>query len=65
VHAHVDKLVSVVKMATVLQIVLPKNSISLCFSGGGKRTRWKDIHKEIFPVNVGKYLSRKGVYNWV
>jgi hypothetical protein len=25
----------------------------------------KDIHKEIFPVNSGKCLSRKAVHNWV
>jgi hypothetical protein len=25
----------------------------------------KDIHKEMFPVYGGKYLSRKAVYNWV
>jgi hypothetical protein len=25
----------------------------------------EDIHKEIFPVYSGKYLSRKEVYKWV
>jgi hypothetical protein len=25
----------------------------------------KDIHKEMFPVNGGKCLSRKAVHNWV
>jgi hypothetical protein len=25
----------------------------------------KDIHKEMFPVYVGKCLSRKAVHNWV
>jgi hypothetical protein len=25
----------------------------------------KDAHKEMFPVYVGKCLSRKAVYNWV
>jgi hypothetical protein len=25
----------------------------------------KDIHKEMFPVYGGKYLSRKAVHNWV
>jgi hypothetical protein len=25
----------------------------------------KDIHKEIFPVQDGKCLSRKTVHNWV
>jgi hypothetical protein len=25
----------------------------------------KDIHEEMFPVYVGKCLSRKAVHNWV
>jgi hypothetical protein len=25
----------------------------------------KDIHKEMFPVYDGKYLSRKAVQNWL
>jgi hypothetical protein len=25
----------------------------------------KDIHKEMFPVYVGKCLSRKAVHSWV
>jgi hypothetical protein len=25
----------------------------------------KDIHKEMFPVYCGKYLSRGAVHNWV
>jgi hypothetical protein len=25
----------------------------------------KDIHKEMFPVDGGKCLSRKAVHNWV
>jgi hypothetical protein len=24
----------------------------------------RDIHKEMFPVYGGKYLSRKAVHNW-
>jgi hypothetical protein len=31
----------------------------------GKGLNAKDIHKEIFPVYVGKCLSRKAVHNWV
>jgi hypothetical protein len=25
----------------------------------------KDIHKEMFPVYGGKYLSRKAIHNWI
>jgi hypothetical protein len=25
----------------------------------------KDIHKEMYPVYAGKYLSHKAVHNWV
>jgi hypothetical protein len=31
----------------------------------GKRTQWKDFHKEMFHVYGGKCLSRKGVHNWI
>jgi hypothetical protein len=30
-----------------------------------KRLNAKDIHKEMFPVDGGKCLSRKAVHNWV
>jgi hypothetical protein len=50
-HAHVQRLVSVVKMATVLEDVLPKNIVLLCvFFLWEKRLNAKDIHKEMFPV---------------
>jgi hypothetical protein len=33
--------------------------------GGAKGLNAKDIHKEMFPVYGGKYLSRKAVHNWM
>jgi hypothetical protein len=31
----------------------------------GKRLNAKDIHREMFPVYSGKYLSRKAVHRWI
>jgi hypothetical protein len=31
----------------------------------GKGLNAKDVHKEMFRVYGGKYLSRKTVHNWV
>jgi hypothetical protein len=62
-HAHVQRLVSVVKMATVLGL-LPKSSVLVCFLWA-KGLNAKDIHKEKFPVYGGKCLSCKAVHNWV
>jgi hypothetical protein len=59
--AHVQRLVSVVKMATVLEVCTNEEQRSVV------RLMWeiglnaKDNHKEIFPLYGGKYLSRKAV----
>jgi hypothetical protein len=55
-HAHVQRLVSVVKMATVLEGVLTKSSILLCVLLWAKELNAKDFHKEMFPVYGGKCL---------
>jgi hypothetical protein len=60
-RAHIQRLVSVVKMATVLEGVLPKSGVLLC-AFVGKSFTPKDIHKEIFPFYGGKCLSRKAVH---
>jgi hypothetical protein len=52
--AHVQKLVSVVKMATVLECILLKSSVLLCIFLWAKGPNAKDIHTEIFPVYRGK-----------
>jgi hypothetical protein len=61
-----SELVSVVKMATVLEECtrLPKSSVLLCVFVG-TRTNAKDIHKETFPVHGGECWSRKAVHSWV
>jgi hypothetical protein len=59
-HAHVQRLVSVVKVATMLQGYTTEEQRSVV------RFLWaKYIHKEMFPVYGGKCLSRKAVLNWI
>jgi hypothetical protein len=53
-HAHVQRMVSVVKMVTMLEGILLKSSILLCVSFlWAKRLDAKDIHKGMFPVYGG------------
>jgi hypothetical protein len=57
-------MVSVVKMATVLETCVPKSSVLLCvFFLWAKGVSAKDIHKEAVPVYGGKCLSRTAVHN--
>jgi hypothetical protein len=58
-------LVSVVKMATVLEENTTDEQRSIVHFLWEKRLNAKDIHKQIFPVYGGKCLSRKAVHNWV
>jgi hypothetical protein len=65
-HAHIQKLVSVVKNVTMLEecaTELERSVVRFFFWAKGLNA--KDIHKEIFPVYVAKCLSRKAVRNWV
>jgi hypothetical protein len=55
-HALVQKLVLVVKMATVLEDVQPKNSGFFCVFLWTEGLNAKDIHKEMFPVYGGNYF---------
>jgi hypothetical protein len=50
-------------MATVLEgyIIEEQRSVMRFFLWANA----KDIHKEVFPVYVGKCLSRKAVHSWV
>jgi hypothetical protein len=64
-HGHVQKLVSVVKMATVLKGVLPKSNVMFCISLWTKELNAKEIHEEMFHVYDGKCLLHKMVHNWV
>jgi hypothetical protein len=65
VHAHVQRMVSVVKLATVLEVVLPKSSILLCVFCGQTRLNAKNINNKMFPVHGVKCLSCEAVQNWV
>jgi hypothetical protein len=52
-HEHVERLVSVVKMATVLnECTIEEHSSLLLFLW--KELDAKDIHNEMFPVYAGK-----------
>jgi hypothetical protein len=60
---HVQWLVLVVKMATMLEEYITEEQHSvvhfLCSKGLSARD-----HKEMFPVYVGKCLSRKAIPSW-
>jgi hypothetical protein len=62
---NVQKLVSVVKMATVLQQCSTEEQRSVMSFLWAKGLNGTDIHKEMFPVYSGKCLSPKEVHNWV
>jgi hypothetical protein len=53
VHTHVQRLISVVKMATVLEYVLPKSSVLLCVYCGHKNSTKRIIVKNFFLFTVG------------
>jgi hypothetical protein len=59
VHAHVQMLVSVVKMATVLADVLPKNSVLLCVFRGQKDSMQRVFIKKCFLFTVGSVWAEK------
>jgi hypothetical protein len=66
VQLQVQRLVSVVKLATVLEECITEEQRSVArFLFVSKGLNAKDIHKEMFPVYCGKCLSRKAVHNWV
>jgi hypothetical protein len=63
-HAHVQRLVSVIKMATILEKCNTEEQRSILFLWA-KGLNAKNIHKEKFPVYGAKCLSRKAVHNWI
>jgi hypothetical protein len=64
-HAHVQRLVSVVKMVTVLEgYTIEKQRCAVCFLWA-KGLDAQNINKEMCPAYGGKCLSRKAVHNWV
>jgi transposase len=64
-HAHVQRLVSVVKVATVLGEYTTEVQRSVVRFLWAKGLEVNDIDKEIFLVYGRKCLSRKAVHNWV
>jgi hypothetical protein len=61
---HVQRLVSVVKMATVLEECNIGEQRFVMRFLWAKELNVKDIYKEMFALYNGKYLSRKAVLNW-
>jgi hypothetical protein len=64
-NAHVQRLVSVVKMAIVLEDCTIKEQCSVVCFLWAKGLSAKDTHKEMFPVYGGNHLPCKAVHNGV
>jgi hypothetical protein len=64
-HAHIERLVSVVKMETALEDCNTEEQRSVMRLLRVKGLNAKDIHKEKIPAYGGECLSRKAVHNWV
>jgi hypothetical protein len=64
-HAHVQWLVSVVRMASVLEECSTEEQHSDVRFLWAKGLNAKDIHREMFPVYGGKCLLHKVAHNWV
>jgi hypothetical protein len=64
-QAHVQRLVSAVKMASMLEECTAEGQRSVVYFLWAKGLDAKDIHKEMFPVYGGKCLSRKAVHSCV
>jgi hypothetical protein len=58
---HVQRPVSVVKIATLLEECITEKKCSVVSFLWEKGLSAKDIHKDMFPVYVGKCLSRKAI----
>jgi hypothetical protein len=64
-HAQVQRFVSVVKMATVLEEYTTEEQRPVVRSLWATGLNEKDIHKEMCRAYSGKLLSRKAVHGWV
>jgi hypothetical protein len=64
-HAYIQKLISVVKMMTVLEECTTEEQSSIELFLWVKGSNAKNIYKVVFPVLGGKCPSFKGVHNWV
>jgi hypothetical protein len=65
IYARVQRLVSVVKTATVLEACITEEQRSVVRVLRIKELSAKDINRKMFPFYGGKCLSRKAVHNWV
>jgi hypothetical protein len=63
--AHVQKLISVVKMVTGLEECITEKQNFVVHILWANGLNAMDIHKEMFPVYGGKCLWSKIVHNWV
>jgi hypothetical protein len=64
-HVNFQRLVSVVKMTSVLEKCSTDEQSSVVHFLCAKGLNAEDIHKEMFPVYGGKCLLRKAVHNCV
>jgi hypothetical protein len=64
-YAQVQRQVSLVKMATVLEACTIKEQRHFVRFLWAKRFTGKDIHKEMFSDYGGKCFSHKAVQNWL
>jgi hypothetical protein len=64
-HAHVQRLISVVKMATMLKGYTTEERRSVMNFLWANRLNAKYIRKEMFPLYGGKCLSCIVVHTWV
>jgi hypothetical protein len=62
VHALVQRLVSVVKMATVLEVCTTENQRFVVRFLWAKGLNTNHAHKEMFALYCGKCSSRKAVH---
>jgi hypothetical protein len=58
-HAHVQRLVSVVKMAIVLEGIIPKNSVPLCVFYGQNDSMQRIFTKKYFLFMLGSVCNIK------
>jgi hypothetical protein len=63
-HAHVQRLVSVVKKATVFQKYTTKEQFSVVRFLWAKGLNAKDINKELFPVYGGNCRLKRLTTEW-
>jgi hypothetical protein len=63
-HAHVQRLVSVVKLATVFEVCATEMQRFVVRFLWAYGLNARNIRKEMFAVNGGKCLSRKSVPPW-